>query len=293
MKNLIVVALVGALVAYATVRWTATSDTTGVSAQESAFERVMRTKTLRCGYALWPPKAVMKDPKTGELKGIFVDIAEAMAQALDLKLVWAEETGWGSYIESLSANRFDVFCAPLWRNAERGKLISYTTPLAYSAMHFYVRKNDTRFDADLSILNNPQYKLATMDGEISHMVARRFFPKAQQLSIPQLADISQLLLNVDTGKADGVFLEPSLALDYSLKNPGKIKQVTKEPYQVFPNSFGVLLGEAKLKEMLDSALVELINQGEIDRIIARHEPDRSIFMPVQKPYVYVEPTPLK
>lgn len=292
MKNIIIAALVSILVAWGTVKMVGTE--VGVSAtKETAYERVMRTKTLRCGYALWPPHAVLKDPKTGELTGIFVEIAEQMSAALDVKLVWAEETGWGSFIEGLNSNRFDLFCAPLWRNAERGKLISYTTPLAYSALHFYVRKDDNRFDKDLDILNNPQYKLATMDGEMSQMIARRFFPKAQQVSIPQLGDITQLMLNVGSGKADGVFLEPSLALDYSSKNPGKIKQVTKEPYQVFPNSFGMLIGGGKLQEMVDSALVEMINQGVVDRIITKYEPDRSVFMPVQKPYTYVEPKALR
>lgn len=260
--------------------------------EETIYDRVMRTGTVRCGYALWPPVATLKDPQTGNLTGIYVEIAEKMAQALGLKLEWTEETGWGSFIESLRANRFDLFCAPVWRNAERGRYISYTVPLAYSAMHFYARANDARFDKDLSILDDPAYKLAAMDGEMSQIIARQFFPRAEQVAIPQLGDITQLLLSVSTGKADGVFLEPGLAKDFATKNPGQIRQVTKEPYQIFPNSFATKLGEVEFKEMIDSALTELLNQGEIDRIITKYEPDRSIFMPVQKPYSYIAPQPL-
>lgn len=260
--------------------------------KESAYDRVIRTGTLRCGYALWPPTAMAKDPKTGEMTGIFVEIAEEMAENLNVKLEWTEETGWGSFIESLQSNRFDLFCAPLWRNAERGRLISYTVPLAYSALHLYARAGDERFDKDIAILNSADYKLATMDGEMSQIVARRFFPNAQQVSIPQLGDITQLVMDVATGKADAVFLEPSLAYDFAKKNPGKIRQVTKEPYQVFPDSFGMLIGEEKFKDMIDSALIEMMNQGAVDRIIEKYEPDRSIFMPVQKPYVYIAPKTL-
>ncbi|MEJ0063037.1 MAG: transporter substrate-binding domain-containing protein [Alphaproteobacteria bacterium] len=260
--------------------------------KESAYDRVMRTKTLRCGYALWPPYMLTKDVNTGKVGGIFAEIAEKVADGLHLKLEWAEEVGWSSYIESLRTGRFDVMCAPLWVSAEKAEFLNYTLPLTYSALHFYVRAGDTRFDDNLQKLNAPEYKLATMDGEVSQMTAKRFFPKAAELSIPELADITQLFMNVATGKADGVFNEPGLAKDYASKNPGTLRQVTKEPFQVFPNSMGMAIGENNLTRTIDSALTELMNSGEIDRIIAKYDPDRSIFMPVAKPYTYVPPPAL-
>ncbi len=41
--------------------------------KESAYERVMRTGTIRCGYFLFPPLAV-KNPNTNMLSGITADI---------------------------------------------------------------------------------------------------------------------------------------------------------------------------------------------------------------------------
>ena len=171
-------------------------------------------------------------------------------------------------------------------------LLSYTVPISYSATHFYTRVDDKRFDADLSILNDPRYRLAIMDGEMSDTIARKIFPKASTEAIPQLADITQLLLSVSVGKADGVFLEPSLARDFARANPGKIRQATKKPFAVYPNSFGLKIGETKMQEMMDNALIEMLARGDIDRITTQYEPDRSIFMPVAKPYEFVEPAPL-
>lgn len=269
------------------------SSSQEVKSDETAFEHVMKTRTIRCGYAMWPPVAIIKDLATGKVSGIFPEIIEKAAANMNLKVEWTEETGWGSFIESLESRRFDVFCAALWKNAERGQRIGYTVPLAYSAQHLYTRKGDTRFDKDLSILNDPKYTLSMMDGEMSDIIARKDFPKAQIIGIPQLGDVTQLLLSVATGKADAVFLEPSIAKEFADHNPGKIRQVTKTPYSIFPNSFGVRLGETRLLMALDSALTELVNQGEVDRIIEKWEPDRSMFMPVASPYDYVEPQPLK
>jgi ABC-type amino acid transport substrate-binding protein len=271
---------------------TSSGDLAQIEKTETAYERVMRTGEIRCGYAMWPPKAVNKDLNTGEVVGIFPEIAEEMAKSLGLKLIWAEEVGWGNYIESLRAKRFDVFCAPLWRTGDRGKHTGYTIALAYSPLHFYARKDDDRFDENLSNLNSEEFTLSTLDGEMSSIVANRFFPKAKTTSLPQLADLSQLFINVQTGKADGVFSEPNLAFDFARKNPGTIRQVTKEPFQVFSNSFGMLLGEVKLQQMLNTSLIELRDQGIIDQIITKYEPDRSKFLPVRKPYEYIQPQPL-
>ena len=43
--------------------------------KETAYERMTRTNTLRCGYNLWEPW-VMKDPTTGVMSGAFVDFIE-------------------------------------------------------------------------------------------------------------------------------------------------------------------------------------------------------------------------
>lgn len=55
----------------------------------------MATRTLRCGYGLWEP-AVMRDPNTGEVSGLFVDIMEALGELTDIEIEWMEEVPWGA-----------------------------------------------------------------------------------------------------------------------------------------------------------------------------------------------------
>lgn len=272
----------------------APSSSTAAAAKNDVYDRVMANKTIRCGYSLWPPAMLTKDPTTGKLGGIFYEITEAMAKNMDLKVEWTEEVAWGPNIEAgLDANRYDLFCAPLWINGPGSPHFNYSVPLMYSASHLYVRANDHRFDKNIWLLNDAKYKLAAMDGEQSSIIAGRFFPKAQVVATPQLSELTQLLLNVGTGKADGTFLEPSLAKAYSEENPGKIRKATDMPFQVFPNVYGSKLGEERFSRMVDSSLTELLNSGEVDRITVKFEPDRGIFMPVALPYIPVQPQALK
>ncbi|MDX1921915.1 MAG: transporter substrate-binding domain-containing protein [Alphaproteobacteria bacterium] len=256
----------------------------GQSKQESAYERVLRTKTLRCGYADWPPYVFKKDPTTDEVSGILVDATQAIADRLKLKLEWTENTGWGSFIESLQSHRIDAFCAGVWRNAERGRYIGYTSPIFYSAVYPYVRADDHRFDKDLSLINQPDVRISTMDGEMSDMIAKLHFPKATPVSIPQLGQITDIYMNVATRKADIVFNEPSIADDFMKSNPNTLRRAQDVPFEFFPTSLCVEIRENALREMLDSATIELHNQGVIEDIISRYSKDPKVFLRVAKPY---------
>lgn len=52
-------------------------------AEESAYDRVMRTNEIRCGYGIYAPW-IQKDLVTGEIKGVMADVAEAVAKQLDM-----------------------------------------------------------------------------------------------------------------------------------------------------------------------------------------------------------------
>ncbi len=255
-----------------------------ISAHESAYDHVLRTKTLRCGYASWPPFVFTTDPITGKISGIFVDVIEAMAKKLSLKVEWAENTGSGGAVESLRTHRIDAFCAGLWVNAERGRYVAYTAPVFYSATYPYVAVNDHRFDKDLSGVNRPETRIATMDGEMSDIVARTQFPRAKPVSIPALAQPSDMLLNVAMHKADIVFTEPSFAAGYMQANPKTLRRAQDKPFQTFATAFAVEIHEHELQTMLDNALTELQNQGVVTEIIAHYAQDPTLFLRIAHPY---------
>lgn len=253
-------------------------------ARESAYDRILRTGVIHCGYADWPPYILTKDAKTGKLQGISYDIMEAVAERLGLKAEWSENVGWGTFIESLRSQRIDAFCVLSGRSAERGRYLGYAMPVMYSAIYPYVRIDEHRFDNDLSGINSPDIRIATMDGEGSDLIARKFFPKATTVSIPGISPLSDVLLNVAMRKADVVFNEPSFVEGYIAANPGTLRRAQDKPFQVVEVSFAVNLPEKQLRDMLDSTLSELHNQGVIEQIISKYNSDPKIFLRIAQPY---------
>ncbi len=236
--------------------------------KETAYDRVMRTGQIRCGYALWPP-FFRRDPNTNQLSGFNYDIIEAVGRELNLKIDWVEEAGFGNYIEGLKAGRYDVMCQTVWPDAGRLKNALVTIPAHYHKVHIITRADDARFDGGWQKLNDSRFKVVAVDGDITDTIARTDFPNAQLVSLPQSADARQMFTEIETGKADATFVDYGFFLDYDRQNPGKLK-IAGNVLRVYGSVFSVNNGEIMLKTLLDNTLTALINSGRIAEILHRH-----------------------
>jgi polar amino acid transport system substrate-binding protein len=257
----------------------------GQSLQGAVYDRVIKSGTIRAGYITYPP-ALMKDTKTGQFSGIFYETLEKAADNLGLKVKWTEEVGWGSQIEGLQTNRYDIIGSPVWANPTRGKLTTMSVPVYYSGIGIYVRPvDDERFMKDWSKINSADVRIATIDGETGDLIARTDFPAAKRVSLPQLTDISQLFLEVTTKKADVLFAEPYYAYEFLKSNPNSIKNIASErPIRTLGNCYMFKSDEFQFKQMLDVAIEDLLNSGFVDRVIDKYEPAPNTFYRVARPY---------
>ena len=252
----------------------------------SVYTRVLSSGTIRACYIVYPP-ALIKDPNTGKLSGVFFDTLNKAAENMGLKVDWNTEVGWGDAIEALNANKCDIVGSDAWSNSTRGKSAEFIQPIYYSAINAYARANDNRFDTDITIANNANYRLVTLDGETSQVIASQKFPNAKTLQLPQLTDVSQLFVNVADGKGDMTFQEAITANQYMKNNPGKIKNVSvRKPIVVYGNVMMVKKGEFTFKSAIDNAIIELLNNGYVDGTINNYEKEYpGGFYRVAVPYV--------
>jgi len=249
----------------------------------SVYERVMRRGTIRCGYSLYNPGCI-KDPQTGKLSGIGIDTFELVAKNLGLNVEWAEEVGWGTMVEGLQTNRYDMIVTPVWATSDRARVVDFSKPLFYSPVFAYVKKGNKTFTAEnMHDWNSPKYSIATIDGATAEIIAQEDFPRLKRVSLPQLSDFGQLLLTVSTGKADVTFTEPADAAAFIKHNPGVIERVGN-PLRVFPNCWIFRRGQLEFKDMIDTAVDQLINSGALDRIIRKYETEPNTLYRVDIPY---------
>ncbi|HCU00255.1 TPA: hypothetical protein DIC20_00950 [Candidatus Dependentiae bacterium] len=259
------------VVSLITIKVGSPSKNTAISS--NVYDSVLKSGVIRACYVVYPPASI-KDPNTGKMSGVFVDTLNKAAENMGLKVDWNAEVGWGDMIEALNSNRCDIIGSPAWSNSTRGRSAEFAQSIYYSAINAYVRANDSRFDNNINLANNKIYKIATVDGETSQLIASRQFPNAQTLQLPQSTDVSQMLLNVADGKADMAFLEPTIANEYMKNNPGKVKNVSVDkPVVIYGNVMMIRKGEFAFKTMMDNSITELLNNGYIDGVIDQYEKD--------------------
>ena len=249
----------------------------------TTLDKVLSRGEIQIGYVVNPP-ALIKDPNTGKLSGIYYDAVELMAKNLSLKTNWKEETGWGTMAEGLYAGRYDMVIGGIWPSSTRSKKADFSIPLYYSAVNAYVRSNDYRFNGPEDI-NSSSVTIATVDGEMSSIIAKNSYPAVKTLSLPEDASIAQNLLNVKTGKADVTFVEKAVAEEFMASNPGTIKNPFATYIRIFGNTIVLPKNQEGFSNMVDTAMQEIINSNDAERIITSYEKTPNSFYLPQKPFV--------
>jgi len=252
--------------------------------QESAYDRVMRTGTLRCAYIVWPPYLI-KDVNTGELSGVTHDVFETAAKTLNIRIEWSGEYIVGQQLETLKSGRADALChdGPWTRSAM--PFLAYSTPLFYVPVYLYMKTGNVLADSDIiSLFNSPDHTLSALDGDLSLDLAQSLLPQAKLVTLPNSADASLLMENVTTDKADGVIIDP---LSVEFFNQGKEVQLQLAgdgtPVAVYPVVLSTLPHETALLDMLNRSFNFLADTGQISQIIRKYDPSmKAIWPPVNR-----------
>src|SRR5207247_5083281 len=100
-----------------------------VNAQQAADPRVgqlVRTGKLRAGVGVVAPHWAIKDPATGELRGVAVEIARALAKRVGVELVIVEYPSPPSVLDGLKTSAWDVGFLAV--DPSRAALVDFSPP---------------------------------------------------------------------------------------------------------------------------------------------------------------------
>lgn len=250
---------------------------------ETLYQTIVKNGKIRVGYIAYPPSYIINSD--GTHSGIFHDVAEELGKNLGLKVEYTKEVTWDGMIQDLKDNKIDLVVTGIWPTSQRGKQADFLEPLFYSVVKAYTYEGNNKFDNNINAINSENVKISTIDGEMTQIIGNMDFPKAKQVPVTQMTGVSQVLLELKSKKADITFVEPIIAMEFLEKNPNSIKEVKGlEPLRVFPNSMMIAKNQEDLKSTLNIALQELINNGFVDKVIAKYEKYPNSFYRAQLPY---------
>ncbi len=276
-KTILISAIVGLVATFIGVKVFAPSGAGSEAKQEeSVYERVIKTRKLRCGYGLWEP-VVMRDPNTGEMSGLFVDIMDEIGDLIGIEVEWTEDISWDQIPTALQAKKFDAHCAGMWASPKRGMTVAFSDPFFYTPVVLVVREDDTRFDQSIDAINDSSVKISVGDDDVYFEVVLHDFPKAESVSKSALTGQEQHYMNLAMGRVDVAMGEPNYIRSYQKKNPGKVRVIHEDkPIRVFSNTIGVDIHEQELLSMINTAARQLVDGGRMKKLLAKYNENYDI-----------------
>ncbi|MDX9690288.1 MAG: transporter substrate-binding domain-containing protein [Proteobacteria bacterium] len=255
------------------------SSTTPAQAAKSdtGYDRVIKTQTLRCGYGTWEP-GVYKDPKTGKMTGLFVDLINEIGRLSKIQIEWTAEIDWGQIVEAIRSGKIDAFCAGMTNDAVRGKYLAYSHPLSYWTFDVLVRAEDNRFPQSgivlIGDLNKKEYKTAYSEGDVLETIAINEFPLVKGVPLPPMGTPADNLMNVLTKKTDFVVFPKVMFQGYSKTNPGKLRYLKVEPpLRRYGNVIAMGIDDLRLQQLVNAGVIELVNSGAYHTIMQKYDID--------------------
>ncbi|MGE3770855.1 MAG: substrate-binding periplasmic protein [Bdellovibrionales bacterium] len=269
----VLVILVAALVSYGVAQ----RAMPVVETKETAFQRVLRTNVIRCGYYVFPP-VTYRDLSTGKLSGMSVDMMETIARKAGMTVEWTQEVSFGNWQMELDAGRFDIACTPNWPTTALGRKVLFSKPMMYSPIYVIGREGDTRFQT-MADVNRPETRISTHEANEIYYLIKELLPNATVITLPQNAEGIQPVLDVMAGKADLVVSDRNQLAQWNPKNPDKKLAILAggERLKLMPFTFAVKAGENDLNNFLNNALDDMLATNAMQNMLDKWMEQKGVF----------------
>jgi ABC-type amino acid transport substrate-binding protein len=214
-----------------------------------------------------------------------------IAHRASLKIEWTEETNFSNWIIGIQAKRYDVACTPQWPDVAQGRAVAFSVPLFFEGLYPLVRVDDDRFkNDDLATLNSEDVTFATQDNDSTVSLIKAYFPKSTIKQLTTDGNIANFAMDVITKKSDAFVNTRNGFVEFNRNNPTKLHLVALHtPLKWQPATLAVERHEMMLKDFLDNAILDLQNDGTMNRLLLKWEPEKGkTFLRVAAPAKIVD-----
>ncbi len=218
-----------------------------------------RTGPLRVAINYGNPALAARDPASGRLSGVSVDIAEKLARRLGLTPTFVPFDTAGKVTASASRNVWDV--AFLARDPLRAREISFTAPYVVIQGRYVVRNGSPVRHANE--VDRPGVRMAVVRDSAYDLFLRRSIEHAELVYAANTPEAIALFASAQLDVLAGVeqALRQAVAGDSTLL-------MLPEPFMKIEQAMGVPAGRAPALAYLHAFIEQLKHDGEIAAILA-------------------------
>ena len=246
--------------------------------QASTLAQVQKSDTLRAGIRFDnPPHSFIAE--NGEWQGFDIDIAEALAKQMGVKLkkVKVDELTRISYLD---ANKIDVAVASMSHTVERDKQIDFSDTYFRSKQTFLVKKGE------IDSLDDLVGKRVGMDRGSSAIGNWQDWLKANgkdpNADISEFSEKQAAVQAVKSGRIAGFAEDYEILASFAKNEPG-LQVLGGEGIGLKLDGIGVRENDSEMRDAINFGIHQIVASGEYDRIYDRwFGPDSQTPVPLER-----------
>ena len=233
------------------------ASSTAASSGAAALSTVLAGKLTMATNATFPPYEMTTD--SGEIEGIDVDTAKAIAEKLGLELQ-VDDMEFDAALLSVQQGKADIVMAGVTVTDERKAVMDFSDSYATGIQSIIV-PNDSDIASPDDLAGK---KIGTQRGTTGYIYCSDDFGEDSVVAYDSGLTAVQALNN---GQVDAVVIDNAPATEYVAANPGL--KVLDTSYAEEDYAIGMAKGSA-LEDAINKALEELKEDGTLQSIVDKY-----------------------
>ena len=239
-------------------------DTKGDTNSGESLLRILESGQLRVGMTGSQPPLNMKNKK-GELIGLDVELALALADAMNLELVLVE-TPFADLLSNLEAGKTDLVISSLTITPARNARVAFAGPYLISGSSLLTRQDLVSELTDLSALNSAERKWAALEGSTGEALILDAFPLAKYVVIE---DQEIAVAGIGRGEFDGLIADLPFVRFQVARNPDLGLATLPRPFTTEPLGIALPPNAPLFANLVQNYLNTLEYTGQLIQMKAR------------------------
>ncbi|WP_423363125.1 ABC transporter substrate-binding protein [Mycoplasma sp. P36-A1] len=245
---------------------------TGCSSSTTTTDKVAKIKeagVIKIGTnSGYPPyEFYLTEDGKKELAGYDVDIANAVAKELGVKVEWVD-TDFDALVPSLMTDKFDIVLAGMVNTEERQKSIDFSDDY-YDSETVVVAPKD-KIDEVKTAANLKGKKIVVQSGTTQVDAASA----VEGATVNQLPSVTDTIANILSNQSDALFIAEVSAKNIVAQNSNlayaKIEGVDEKLLKDGA-AIGIKKGNDDLKTELNKIIKNLKDSGELDKMFIKNQ----------------------
>ena len=231
---------------------------------KDSVHRIVASGELRVGVSGVQPPLNMKN-HAGELVGLDIDLARALANAMELELILVEKP-FGKLLDGLENGEFDLVISMLTITPARNARVAFAGPYMISGASLLTREDQVDAFDRIEALDSSERTWGALKGSTSQELIQDAFPNANLVTTD---DLASLVPQISEGKIDGLISDLPYVRFQHARNPDAGLAVLPRPFTTEPLGIALPPNSPLFANLVQNYLNTLEYTGQLIQMKAR------------------------